>query len=49
MYLRLKTNAHDCMNVEGGGEVGALGDISPKKSVPKETWGDKGWEGTPKN
>ena len=29
--------------------VGALGDVSPKGSEPKETWGDKGREGTPKN
>ena len=36
---------HD--NVEGGG-VGAWGDVSPKGSEPKETWGDKGREGTPK-
>ena len=32
-----------------GGRVGALGDITPKGSEPKETWGDKGREGTQKN
>ena len=31
---------------EGG--VGAWGDVSPKGSEPKEMWGDKGREGTPK-
>ena len=35
------------INVEGEG-VGAWGDVSPKGSEPKETWGDKGREGTPK-
>ena len=28
--------------------VGAWGDVSPKGSEPKETWGDKGREGAPK-
>ena len=35
------------INVEGG--IGDLGDVSPKGSEPKETWGDKGREGTQKN
>ena len=35
--------------IEGGGVLGALVDVSPKDSEPKETWGDKGREGTPKN
>ena len=29
--------------------VGIWGDVSPKGSEAKETWGDKGREGTPKN
>ena len=36
------------INVEGGLGVGAWRDVSPKGSEPKETWGDKGREGTPK-
>ena len=31
------------------GGLEALGDVSPKGSEPKETWGDKGREGTSKN
>ena len=33
--------------IEGGGGLGALVDVYPKDSEPKETWGDKGREGTP--
>ena len=36
------------INVEGEGGRSS-GDSSPKGSEPKETWGDKGREGTPKN
>ena len=32
-----------------GRGVGIWGDVSPKGSEAKETWGDKGREGTPKN
>ena len=39
----------DYVSMLRGREVGALGDVSPKGSEPKETWGDKGREGTPKN
>ena len=35
--------------IEGGGGLGALVDVYPKDSEPKETWGDKGREGIPKN
>ena len=31
------------------GGVGALVDVSPKGPGSKETWGDKGREGTPKD
>ena len=32
-----------------GRGVGIWGDVSPKGSEAKETWGDKGREGTQKN
>ena len=40
-------NPHEETMLRGG--VRVWGDVSPKGSETKETWGDKGREGTPKN